>query len=272
MAQTMPHAGRHSGPPAPEVPDPDALFGALARPQKKGRFWLGVHASVAAHVVVLSALILVPLFLPQPLPDQQDVIRLLIYNPPPPPPPPLPAGAAQTRDLKPPEPVTPQIEPEKPEFTLPKEIVEAEVPQEIRLPDLEQEGLLDGSDLGLAEGMEGGVEGGVVGGVLGGVVGGVIGGTGDGPVQDYDREPRLIRQVKPQYPQEAFVKKIEGTVQLEILIDKSGRVAGARVIKSIPLLDAAAVKTVRQWLFTPAIKDGRPVATRAYAPVTFRIY
>ena len=67
--------------------------------------------------------------------------------------------------------------------------------------------------------MEVGVEGGVVGGVPGGVIGGVIGGTGDGPVLDYDQPPRPIKITKPQYPQEAFVKKIEGTVTVEILID-----------------------------------------------------
>jgi TonB family protein len=100
----------------------------------------------------------------------------------------------------------------------------------------------------------------------------VIGGTGDSPILDYDRAPRLIRQTKPQYPQEAFVKKIEGVVLVEMLIDNSGRVAGARVLKSVPLLDAAALQTVKQWVFAPAMKRGRPVATIAHAPVTFRIY
>jgi protein TonB len=272
MAQTMPHAGRYPGQQHEAPPDPDALFASLTRPQKKGRFWLGVHASVAAHVAIVAALILVPLFWPQPLPDQQDVIRLLIYNPPPPPPPPLPLGAAVTREMKPAQPVTPQIEPEKPAFTAPQDVIAAQNPKEERAPDFSQEGVADGSDMGMPEGMEGGVEGGVVGGVLGGVVGGVIGGTGDSPILDYDRPPRLIRQTKPQYPQEAFVKKIEGVVLVEMLIDASGRVAGARVLKSVPLLDGAALQTVRQWVFTPAMKRGRPVATIAHAPVAFRIY
>jgi protein TonB len=122
--------------------------------------------------------------------------------------------------------------------------------------------------------MEEGVEGGVVGGVPGGVIGGVIGGTGTGPVPVYnvDRPPRLLRQVKPTYPPDAFTKKIEGTVVVEILIDDTGRVARARVLQSIPLLDAAALEAVRQWVFAPAIKGGRPVATIALAPVSFRIY
>jgi hypothetical protein len=43
-------------------------------------------------------------------------------------------------------------------------------------------------------------------------------------------------------------------------------------MQSVPLLDAAAIQTVQQWLFQPAVKHGRPVATIAQAPVTFRIY
>jgi protein TonB len=120
--------------------------------------------------------------------------------------------------------------------------------------------------------MEGGVDGGQVGGVPGGVLGGVVGGTGDGPVMDYDQPPRPIKITRPQYPQEAFVKKIEGMVKVQILIDANGRVVNARVIQSIPLLDAAALQTVYQWVFSPAMKNGRPVATLAEAPVTFRIF
>jgi protein TonB len=106
------------------------------------------------------------------------------------------------------------------------------------------------------------------------VLGGVLGGTGDipVPVMDYDRPPRLIRKTKPEYPREAFAKKVEGVVVVEILIDASGRVARVHVTQSVPLLDAAALDAVRQWVFEPAIRQGRPVATLAVAPVSFRIY
>ncbi len=133
-----------------------------------------------------------------------------------------------------------------------------------------------GSESGVPEGMEEGVPGGVVGGIPGGVVGGVIGGTGTGPVpvpvRDVDRPPRLLQQVRPIYPSEAFVTKVEGTVVIEILIDERGRVVRTRIVRSVALLDAAAVAAVRQWVFAPALKHGRPVATLAMAPVTFRIF
>jgi TonB family protein len=92
------------------------------------------------------------------------------------------------------------------------------------------------------------------------------------PVMDYDRPPRAIDLAKPIYPPEAFNKKIEGTVELEIAIDATGKVTGARVLKSVPGLDEAALATVYQWRFEPAIKNGQPVATIARAPVSFRIY
>jgi protein TonB len=122
--------------------------------------------------------------------------------------------------------------------------------------------------------MEEGVEGGVVGGVPGGVLGGVIGGTGKGPVpvRNADRPPRVLRQVKPVYPSEAFVKRIEGTVVVELLIDDRGRVARTRIVQSVPLLDTAAVEAVLQWVFAPAEKGGLPVPVIVMAPVSFRIF
>jgi TonB family protein len=125
---------------------------------------------------------------------------------------------------------------------------------------------------GVPQGMEAGVEGSVVRGVPPGGIGAVVGGTATGPVMDYDQAPRPIKITRPQYPHEAFINKIEGTVIVEILIDSTGRVVRARVIQSVPLLDAAALQTVWQWAFSPAIKRGRPVPTLAHAPISFRIY
>jgi protein TonB len=49
-------------------------------------------------------------------------------------------------------------------------------------------------------------------------------------------------------------------------------VVRARVIRSIPLLDAAALAAVNDWVFSPAVKHGRAVATLAHAPVSFVIH
>jgi protein TonB len=265
--------GPRSGPPIPPPSPPAELFDRLvvSGPPRARRRGYAMPASVIGHVVVIAALVTVPIFWTTPPPDHPDYVRALLYNPPPPPPAPLPKGSALIQKTEPAKPVTPETNPRKPEL-------EVQIPQEkplepeAKAPESEQAGSPNGSDVGQAEGMEGGVEGGVVGGVPGGVLGGVVGGTGDGPVMDYDQPPRPIKMTRPQYPQEAFVKKIEGTVEVEILIDANGRVVSARVVRSIPLLDAAAVQTVYQWVFSPAMKAGRPVATRAMAPVTFRIF
>lgn len=59
---------------------------------------------------------------------------------------------------------------------------------------------------------------------------------------------------------------------LEILIDARGRVVREKVIQSIPQLDDAVIAAVRQWVFAPALKNGRPVAALARVPMKFQIY
>jgi len=233
---------------------------------------VGRWTSVVVHVVVLLALFLVPILWPEALPDRAD-FRLVLLGPPPPPPPPPPKGSSAAPKQEVAKPTTPELTPTKPEFVqpeTPKE--EAEVKPEAKTPETEQFGSETGSEEGVEGGLEGGTVGGMVGGVFGGVLGGCVGCTGEGPVLDYDQPPRQIKATKPVYPQEAFIKKIEGVVEVQILIDANGRVPYARVVRSIPQLDQAAIQTVMQWQFTPALKKGRPVATWANAPVSFRIF
>jgi len=246
-------------------------------PRRTRRERIGARVSFGLHLVILALVILLPIYLPEQLPEQADLLVNLIYNPPPPPPPPLPKGSSiRPEPLKrePPKPVADDATRTQPQFTAPIETPtkDAKLEPEPTVRPEDQFGSETGSEMGVPEGMESGVEGGVVGGVPGGVIGGVLGGTGTGPVLDYDSPPRAIKITRPQYPQEAFIKKIEGTVTVEILIDSTGRVVRARVIQSVPLLDAAALQTVYQWVFQPAIKHGRPVPTIAHAPVAFRIY
>ena len=260
--------------------DEDNLFAtglAASAPRQRTRWQrIAGRTSLVAHVVTLALIVFVPIFMPEELPDQGDR-RVVFFDPPPPPPPPLPKGSPlKPEQAKPetPKPVTETVKP-KSEFTAPIETPQPQTAQlqpEAGVRPEDQFGSATGSDFGDPLGMEEGVEGGVVGGVPGGVLGGVLGGTGTGPVMDYDSPPRPIKITRPQYPQEAFVKKIEGTVVVEILIDSQGRVVRARVIQSVPLLDAAALQTVYQWIFQPAVKHGRPVPTIAHAPVAFRIY
>ena len=218
-------------------------------------------------------MVLAPLLLSDPLPPPRPV-HIVSINLPPPPPPPLPKSSSLVQKDRTPK----QTRPETQTFTETTFTAYIDNPEEVELqaedlPDeFEQFGDIDGSIFGVPGGMRDGVEGGVIGGIPGGVVGGCIGCTGDGPVMDYDSPPVPIKMTQPVYPQDAFVKKIEGTVLVEIYIDIHGNVVSARIIQSIPALDAAAIATVKQWRFKPARKGGKPVATLAHAPVGFRIY
>lgn len=258
--------------------DEDNLFAtalAVAEPGPRTRWQrLGARISLAAHVLIAALIILVPIFMPEELPEMGDR-RVVFFDAPPPPPPPMQRGSSSRPEEVKPEPPKKVVDMPKPDFVAP---IETQQPKEKPLePETgvkpeDQFGSETGSDLGDALGMEGGVEGGVVGGVPGGVLGGMVGGTGTGPVADYDTQPRPIKITKPVYPQEAFIKKVEGTVMVEILIDSQGHVARARVVQSVPLLDAAALQTVYQWVFLPAMKHGKPVAIIAMAPVNFKIF
>lgn len=229
--------------------------------------------SAVLHAAVAAVLILAPLWanVPPP-PPQRDYVRALLYDPPPPPPPPLPKGRGLVDRMA--RPAGRAVPHDAPVPRAPTE--SAPVPAQPSPDEVASDtgGSPTGSDQGVPEGMEGGQVGGVVGGVPGGVVGGVLGGTGSipVPVTSFDRPPRLLRMVKPDYPSEAFVKKIQGVVTVEILIDAGGRVVRARVTRSVPELDAAALDAVRRWVFSPAVKSGQPVATLALAPVTFTLY
>ena len=64
--------------------------------------------------------------------------------------------------------------------------------------------------------------------------------------------------VEPVYPEDARQAGIDGMVILEALIGEDGKVMDARIMRSIPALDAAALAAVRQWAFTPTVINGVP--------------
>jgi TonB family protein len=109
------------------------------------------------------------------------------------------------------------------------------------------------------------------GGVLGGVVGGVVGETAGGVVPGVLKSgakvmpPKLVKTVEPIYPEIARQSKVEGVVILEATTDTYGRVANVRILRSIPLLDQAAIDALRQWVYEPMVVEGKP------EPVTFTV-
>jgi len=72
------------------------------------------------------------------------------------------------------------------------------------------------------------------------------------------KPPKLLKQVDPVYPEIARQARVEGIVIIEATTDIYGRVQGYKVLRSIPLLDQAAIDAVRQWVYEPMIINGRP--------------
>lgn len=62
---------------------------------------------------------------------------------------------------------------------------------------------------------------------------------------------------------------IEGAVIAEITVNEAGIVTDARVIDSIPLLDEAALKAVKEWRYDPTIVNGKPVPIKMNVTVRF---
>ena len=77
--------------------------------------------------------------------------------------------------------------------------------------------------------------------------------------------------MRPTYPPIARSARVSGIVVVDTIVDTTGRVSEARVARSIPLLDAAALDAIRQWRFEPATLDGRAVRVSTTVTVNFRL-
>jgi len=85
------------------------------------------------------------------------------------------------------------------------------------------------------------------------------------------RTPTKVRDVRPAYPPEAQAARVQGVVILETIIDEQGTIANARVLRSIPMLDSAALAAVSQWQFTPTLLNGNPVGVIMTVTVNFTL-
>ncbi len=97
----------------------------------------------------------------------------------------------------------------------------------------------------------------------------------NGPPPDFvpvEKEPQIIKQVKPKYPELAQRAGIEGRVIVKIWVDKDGKPHKAVVLKSdAQIFNQAAINAAMQYRFTPAIMNHGPVAVWVVIPFTFRL-
>ena len=89
----------------------------------------------------------------------------------------------------------------------------------------------------------------------------------------YDDPPQPLSNIRPLYPEIAQEAGIEGTVVVQVFIDKKGRVQDTVILKGIPNtgLDEAAISAIRKTRFRPAKQRERPVGVWISIPVNFRL-
>jgi protein TonB len=85
------------------------------------------------------------------------------------------------------------------------------------------------------------------------------------------RVPTKVRDARPFYPPDAMDAKVQGVVVMDIRIDEQGRVSDAAILRSIPMLDQAALDAVKQWEFTPTLLNGAPIPVIATVTINFTL-
>ena len=106
---------------------------------------------------------------------------------------------------------------------------------------------------------------------VGGARSGAGAGVGEGTDGGVEAVP--LDTPSPAYPEEARREHLEGTVIVEIRIDRSGRVETARVTQGSgkSILDDAAVAAVRKWSYRPATLNGEAIASLRRVRLVFRL-
>lgn len=100
------------------------------------------------------------------------------------------------------------------------------------------------------------------------------GGNGGGPFRPGSgvEPPRLLREVRADYTNEARLARIEGEVELEIVVRRDGTVGEIKIIRGLRGgLNERAVNAVRQWRFAPGRMKGVPVDVVVEVGVEFRL-
>lgn len=240
-----------------------------------------VVGSVIFHGLLIIIVLVVPLLLPQSLPERELLITMLspVGPPPPPPPPPpveAPVVAAQPRAVEVP------VRPVTTETLVTPTAIPREIAKIVEAP------------VAAPVGVVGGVPGGVPGGVLGGVLGGILASNNiaapppaiapppppppppkaAAPVEPVRvggivKEPRPIKMVPPVYPPLASKARVSGIVVLEATLTAAGTVEQIKVISGHPLLVEAAIKCVSQWQYEPTYLNGVAVPVILTAKVHF---
>ena len=228
--------------------------------------------SLLLQCLLVSVLVLVPLWFTDVLPSQQMVTFLVAPPPPPPPPPPAARASAAVKVVKVATDIvngqlrTPERIPEKVQM-----IKEAEEP-----PPITTTG-----------GVVGGVPGGIPGGQLGGVIGSILSESSrlaavpklSKPAPTVQRvrvsqgvtKGMVVYRIEPAYPPLAREARIQGVVVLTAIINKDGNIQNLQLVSGHPMLAPAAIDAVKHWRYKPFLLNGQPVEVETTVTVNFRM-
>jgi protein TonB len=213
--------------------------------------------SIAVHAVVLLLIFVIPLIdglvLPLPRALQEPYIQAMAAPPPPP----------VVRPAPPPSSTVP-VDRESVPIVAPDRIIDEAPTPAAPMPDLPI-GATTGAPAGLGEPLEGATNAAVI------TPPPVQRPSGPVRVSELVRPPRKMVDVRPVYPEYARAARIEGTVVLEAILDRNGRIDQLRVVKSVALLDQAALDAVRQWRYSPTVLNGQPVAVLMTITINFTL-
>lgn len=83
------------------------------------------------------------------------------------------------------------------------------------------------------------------------------------------REPRLVRQVSPKYPDLAKSAKLSGDVELELTVSERGDVSAVWIVRGPAVFASSAMEAVKQWRYVPAQLEGKNVESKLRLKIHF---
>ncbi len=81
----------------------------------------------------------------------------------------------------------------------------------------------------------------------------------------------IVKKVQPVYPPQARLTRLEGIIELQARVSKSGSISGVKQLSGDPVLGRAAMDAVRQWKYKPYFLNGEPVEVETQVTVNFKL-
>ena len=223
------------------------MFGEVVHPSVRvgSRKWYTVPLSVFTHAIALGALIVAPLLATGQLPMPRTFIDVFL-----PPEPPLPPDV----------PVVDVTPPPAPEIDLNRNAAPIDAPEGLKPEPPPRLAPIVGGLVPTAPSF----------GNVTTIVAPRVAPKAPVRVGGDIRRPERTKYVDPLYPPIAKAARVSGSVIIEATIGMDGSIRNAQVIRSVAMLDQAALDAVNQWRYTPTLLNGQPVEVKMGVLVTFQ--